>query len=164
MPGVWSPLIVICKTNTRSLKIWVALSNPLEYKPRIFRAVSCLIENMNGFVQLFLNPNQEYFKWFHVLLKYEWLCQTFLESKPGVFHVVSCLIEIPDTRNAIFESVEHACLASEVWSVPPENILLNLFWTIFLKTCLKIFLSDLIPTIALATLVTDSLTHWLRGI
>ena len=75
---------------------------------------SSLIENMSGFVQLFLNPNQEYFKWFHVLLKYEWLCQTFLESKPGVFHVVSCLIEIPDTRNAIFESVEHACLASEV--------------------------------------------------
>ena len=125
MPGVWSPLIVICKTNTHSLKIWVALSNfswmqtknlscsfmfdwkyewicPtfLESKPGVFQAVSCFM-----------------FNW-----KYEWLCQTFLESKPGVFHVVSCLIEIPDTRNAIFESVEHACLASEVWSVPPENI------------------------------------------
>ena len=92
---------------TRSLKIWGTFSDIswiqtknllcgfmfywkyewicptfLKSKPGVFQAVSCFMFNWNmrGSVRHFLNPNQEYFMWFHVWLKSQTYVTLFLNQ------------------------------------------------------------------------------------
>ena len=149
IPGVWSPLIV-CKPTLVLWKYEGLFQTLLECKPRIFHAVSCLIENMSGFVQLFLNPNQEYFKRFHV--------SCLIENMSGsVRHFLNPNQEYFMWFHVWLKSQTHVTLFLNQWSM--------LVWHLKYEVCHQkiflIFLNNISNNLFENIFIWPDSNHWL---